>query len=108
MTDQMLPLAEESYYDLLSFLVSSAFLLAHGEGDEELYPSLRLMDGAGRLTRAIISSGGFEDEDWPHQFLDKCEAGRNLLMTDQQAFVSFINESMTMLATEMKARATAQ
>ena len=105
MTEQVLPLDQEGYYDLLSFFVSSAFLLCHGEQDEELYPSLRLMDGASRLTKAVIASGGFEGERWPNEFLEKCEANRNLVMTDPEAFVEFINESTRMLADEMKRRA---
>ena len=51
------------------------------------------MDGVGRLTRAAISSGGFEDEQWPHAFVGECEAGLNLLMTDPEAFIEFIDES---------------
>jgi hypothetical protein len=105
MTEQVLPLRAEDYYDLLSFLVSSAFLLCHGEHDEEFYPSLRLMDGASRLTKAIIAGGGLEDEGWAHAFVAKCEAGLNLLMTDPEAFVEFVDESTRMLAKEMKRRA---
>ncbi len=106
MTEQVLPLDEEYFYDLLSFFVSSAFLLCHAEQDEKLYPSLRLMDGASRLAKYVIQSGGFENEEWPHQFIERCEAGLNLLMTDQDAFVEFINESTRMLADEMKRRAS--
>jgi len=104
MTERLLPLDEERYYELLSFLVSSAFLLCHGEQDEAYYPSLRLMDGANHLTRSIIASGGFEGEGWPQQFVERCEAGLNLLMTDEEAFVDFVNESTRMLAREMKQR----
>ena len=105
MTRQVLPLDEEQYYDLISFFISSAYLMHHqGEQYEELYPSFRLLDGAKRLTESIISSGGFEDDVWPHSFVEKCEEGFELLMTDQQAFVEFINESTRMLANEMKKR----
>lgn len=105
MTRQSLPLDEERFYELLSFLISSAFLMCHGEQDEEYYPALRLMDGANRLTKSVILSGGFEDEDWPHRFVEECEKGLNLVMTDQGAFVEFVNESTRMLANEMKRRA---
>jgi hypothetical protein len=108
MTGRVLPLDEECFYDLLSFFVSSAFLLAHGEEDEELYPSLRLMDGANRLTKCVIQSGGLEDAPWPHQFVEACEAGLNLLMTDQEAFVDFINESTRQLADAMREREESQ
>jgi hypothetical protein len=53
MTGRILLLDEECFYDLLSFFVSRAFMLAHGEEDEELYPSLRLIDGANRLTKCV-------------------------------------------------------
>ncbi|MGD8491501.1 MAG: DUF6092 family protein [Anaerolineae bacterium] len=105
MNAPVLPLEEERYYDLLSFLVSSAFLLSHGEQDEELYPSLRLMDAANRLTKAIVASGGFEEDAWPHEFVEQCESGLNLLMTDQEAFVAFISESTRAVAEEMVRRA---
>ncbi len=70
----------------------------------ELYPSLRLLDGAKRLTESIISSGGFEGESWPHSFVERCEEGFGLLMTDQETFVEFISDSTRMLAIEMKKR----
>jgi hypothetical protein len=108
MTEKVLPLEEEAYYDLLSFFVSSAFLLCHGEEDEAYYPTLRLMDGASRLTKAVIASGGFEDEPWPHEFVEKCEGGLNLLMTDPDAFVEFVSEATRMLAEGMKMRAGSQ
>jgi hypothetical protein len=75
-----------------------------GEQYEELYPSFWLLDGAKRLTESIISSGGFEDDVWPHLFVEKCEEGFDLLMTDQEAFVEFISDSTRMLAIEMKKR----
>ena len=105
MTEQVLPLDEEYYYELISFFVSSAFLLCHAEQDDRYYPSLRLMDGASRLTKYLIQSGAFEDEAWPHEFVERCESGLNLLMSDEEAFVAFITESTRMLAEQMKARA---
>jgi hypothetical protein len=105
MTEKVLPLGEERFYDLLSFMVTSAFMLSYAEQDDELYPSLRLMDGANRLTKAVIDSGGFEGETWPQEFVARCEAGMNLLMTDEEAFLEFLGESTRMLATEMKSRA---
>jgi hypothetical protein len=107
MTDQVLPLQEEDFFDLLSCLVSSAFLMCHGEQGAHLYPALRLMDGANRLAKAVISSGGFKDEPWLHKFVERCETGLNLLMTDPESFVEFVTESTGMLPkTRRKARAT--
>ena len=62
-----LVLQEEHFYELLSFLISSAYLMSQGEEFEELYPSLRLIDGANRLTKYALESGGLEDESWPHR-----------------------------------------
>jgi hypothetical protein len=104
MTEGDLHLREQDYWDLLSFLVSSAFLLCHGERDEELYPSLRLMDAASRLTKAIISNGGFEDREWPQRFAESCDSSLDLVMTDEEAFVEFISQSTQMLAQAMKER----
>jgi hypothetical protein len=104
MTEHVLPIGEERFYDLLSFLVSSAFLLCQAEQDMKLYPSMRLMDGARRLTRSVIESGGFEDAEWPQKFVERCEASLNLLTSEQEAFVESVNEATRMVADEMKRR----
>jgi hypothetical protein len=51
-----------------------------------------------------LQSGGLEDAPWPHQFVETCEAGLNLLMTDQEAFVEFITESTRQLADAKRPR----
>jgi len=108
MTEHVLPLDEEQFYDLLSFFVSSAFLLCHAERDMEMYPAMRLMDGARRLAKSVIESGGFEDAQWPHQFVESCDASLGLLTSDQEAFVEFVSEATRMVADEMKERAVPQ
>lgn len=105
MGDGELILREGDYFELLSFFVSSALLLSQSERDEALYPSLRLMDGASRLTQALIDNGGFEGQDWPHQFVEACEDSLDLVMTDEEAFIRFISEMVGALAAEMKRRA---
>ena len=102
--DKNLVLQEEHFYDLLSFLISSAYLMSQGEEFEELYPSLRLIDAANRLTKYALESGGLEDESWPRTFLDECEKGLDLMGTDNEAFTGFIIDSTRMLAKEMKRR----
>ena len=106
MSDQELTLREEDYFALLSFFVSSALLLAQSERDEELYPSLRLMDGASRLTKTLIANGGFGDKSWPSEFVEACEANLDLVMTDEEAFVDFLRQMTGDLALEMKRRST--
>lgn len=106
-SDQELTLHEEDYFELLSFFVSSALLLTQSEAEDELYPSLRLMDGASRLTQTLIANGGFEDQSWPREFVEACETHLDLVMTDEEAFVSFIQQMTGKLALEMKRRSKA-
>lgn len=105
MSELTLPLLEEEYYELLSFFMSTAFLLCHGEQDEEYYPAMRMVDAAKRLTRAIIASGGFEGDAWPQQFVEQCDQGLGLVGNDEEAFVAFVGESTRSMARELKRRA---
>lgn len=105
MTERIVPLDEEYFHDLMSFLVSSAYELAHGEQDEEYYPSFRLMDGALRLARSVILSGGYDDDAWLQSFVENAEQGLYLMGVDDNAFEAFIDQSTRSLAEEMKRRA---
>jgi hypothetical protein len=105
MSEKNLPLSEEKYYELISFLVSSAYLMGKGEQYEEGYPSMRLMDFASNLTQAIIDSGGFKDEKWPRIFLEKYEAGESLLSTDYEAFLEHLNDVLSFTTEEVIRRA---
>lgn len=105
MSEKILPLGVEKYYELISFLISSAYLMGQGEQYEEGYPSMRLMDCASRLTQSIIDSGGFKDEEWPQKFLKKYEEGENLLMTDIEAFLEYLNDVLRLMTEEMIRRA---
>lgn len=102
--DKNLVLQEEHFYELLSFLISSAYLMSQGEGFEELYPSLRLIDAANRLTKYALESGGLEDKSWPRSFIDESEKGLDLMGIDNEAFIGFLIDSTRMLAKEMKRR----
>jgi hypothetical protein len=101
MSKKVLPLSEEKYYELMSFLVSSAYLMGQGEANEEGYPSMRLLDFANKLTQSIIDSGGFEDEVWPKEFLQKVEGGEDLLMTDVEGFYEHLSEMLRLMTEEM-------
>jgi hypothetical protein len=105
MSDKVLPLEEGRYYELLSFFVSSAYLMYQGEQYDELYPTLRLLEGASRLTQSIIDSGGFESESWPREFVANCERGSDHFITDQDAFMEFVVDATRMLAEVMVERA---
>jgi hypothetical protein len=102
--DKSLVLQEKHFYELLSFLIASAYLMSQGEEFEELYPSLRLIDGANRLTKYALESGGLEDESWARLFSNECEKGLKLMETDKEAFTEFLSDSTLMLAKEMKGR----
>lgn len=102
--DKNLVLQEEHFYELLSFLISSAYLMSQGEEFEELYPSLRLIDAANRLTKYALESGGLEDESWPRSFIDESKKGLDLMGIDNEAFIGFLIDSTRMLAKEMKRR----
>lgn len=102
MTEKELLLREEDFYDMLSFLVSSAYLMSQGEEFEEFYPSFRLMDAACRLTALFRNE--FEDGSWVKQFSDGCDEGLALMGRDNDAFADFLMNSTLMLAREMKKR----
>ena len=97
-------LQEEQFYELLSFLISSAYLMSQGEEFEELYPSMRLMDAANRLTKYTLESGGLEDESWLRSFLIESEKGVEFVGVDNEAFKEFLTHTTLTLAKEMKKR----
>ena len=101
MSKKTYPISEDKYYELMSFLVSSAYLMGQGEANEEGYPSLRLMDFASRLTQSIIDSGGMEEEDWPQEFIKKYEEGENLLETDIEAYYGHLGYVLGLITEEM-------
>jgi hypothetical protein len=104
MTEKGSLLGEEQFFDLLSFLVSSAYLMSQGEENEELYPSLRLIDAAKRLSNYALDGGGLEDETWVLDFFKECEQGLELMEIDKEAFTEFLSNSTFILAKEMKRR----
>ena len=104
MHDRAFTISEDQYYEFLSFLISSAYLLYKGEQYEELYPSFRMMDAAYRLTRDITSHDDFEEGSWPILFLQRCEENFDRMGIDNKAFMDFIDASSLSLAKAMKAR----
>lgn len=95
-------LSEDDFFDMLSFLVSSALLMSEGEESEEFYPSFRLMDAAYRLTNLV--KGKFEDDSWAKQFSKEGIKGLDLMGIDNEAFAEFLLTSTVKLAKEMKNR----
>jgi hypothetical protein len=62
------------------------------------------MDGARRLTQVLIDNDGFENQAWPHEFVENCQTHLDLVMTDEEAFIEFIRQITQKLAIEMKGR----
>jgi len=104
MTEKGIVLREENFYDMLTYLVSSAYLMSQGEEFEEFYPSLRLIDSANRLTKFALESGGLDDENWPRSFQKYIEEGIVLMGKDNEAFTEFLLNSTLMMTKEMKRR----
>ena len=104
MAERMFSMSEDQYYELLSFMISSAYLFYQGEQYEELYPSMRMMDVAQRLTKVLASHEDLPDDSWLPEFIQSCEEGFALIETDEEAFREFIDASMLKVAKVMKAR----
>jgi len=102
MTNRQLTINEDQYFDLVSFIVSSAQLMHEGEQYEELYPSIRLMDIAARLTKIIADNGGFEGESWPQSFVENYKKSISLLDEDQKFLINFIQDTILELVNRMK------
>ena len=103
MEESTLNLNEKQYYELIAFIVTSAFLMYQGEQYEELYPSIRLMDIASRLTKNLIENDNFEGENWPHNFVENLDHSFSSLETDKQGFVDFIQNTMVELVSKTRA-----
>jgi hypothetical protein len=104
MSKQTYTLSEDQYYEMMSFLISSAYLLYRGEQEVELYPSFRLMDAAQRLTAKIAANTELAEDGWPHIFMQSCEKNFDLMGIDDDAFKEFIDHTSLVLAKEMKKR----
>ena len=96
-------LTEEDLYELLSFLVSSAHLLVN---EPEHYGSFRLIDAACRLVGFALEGGRLEDEEFLREFKETADRNKLFLMTDQEAFLQYLEDATRDVAREMKRRAT--
>lgn len=103
MAASQLNITTEQYYELIAFIVTSAYLMYQGEQYEELYPSIRLMDIASRLTNYLIKNDSFDCESWPQEFLEHLDECFSTLEKDKQGFIDFMENSMLEVATKIKA-----
>lgn len=97
-------MTEENLYELLAFLVSSAYLCVN---EPKLYGTFRLIDAACRLIDFTLEGGQLEDEQFLRAFKEDADARKLLLMTDEGAYVKFLEEATRKTAKEMVRRATA-
>ena len=95
-------LTEEELYELLSFLVSSAHLLVN---EPENYGSFRLIDAACRLVGFALEGGCLEDDQFLREFKEDADQKKLLLLTDQEAFLQYLEDATRNVAMEMKRRA---
>lgn len=104
MSDNLV-LTEDDLYKVLSFLVSSSHLCVV---EPKLYGTFRLIDAASRLTEAALAGGHLADDEFLQQFKEKTDQGATLLMTDEQAYIQYLEDMTRLLAKEMKRRVTAE
>ena len=105
MMAERMVITEENFYELLSFMVTSAHLSIE---EPELYGSFRLIDGACRLIEFALESGQLRDEDFVREFKEYADARKHSMMTDEPGYVRFLEEATGKLAKELKRQATEQ
>jgi hypothetical protein len=101
MTERMV-VSEESLYEILAFLFSSAHLLVN---EPHLYGTFRLIDGASRLIGFALDSGQLEDEEFLRRLKEEVDEKKFLLMTDEETYFQLLENATRAMAKEMKARA---
>ena len=102
MMSERFVLAEEDFYELLSFMVTSAHLSVE---EPELYGSFRLIDGACRLIEFALESGQLSDEQFVRDFKEYADVRKHWMMTDEPGFLRFLEEATGKLAAELKRQA---
>ncbi|MDH4208246.1 MAG: DUF6092 family protein [Anaerolineae bacterium] len=102
MMAERLVISEENFYELLSFMVTSAHLSVE---EPELYGSFRLIDGACRLIRFALDSGQLRDEQFVREFKEYADVRKHWMMTDEPGFLRFLEEATGKLAAELKRQA---
>ena len=104
MSDRMV-ISQENFYELLSFMVTSAHLSVE---EPDLYGSFRLIDGACRLIDFALESGQLLDEEFVREFRDYADVRKHWMMTDEPGYLGFLEEATGKLARELKRQATEQ
>jgi hypothetical protein len=97
-------ITEDNLYELLAFLASSAYLCVN---EPKLYGTFRLVDAACRLIDFALQGGQLEDEQFLRAFQEDANTKKMLLMTDEGAYIKFLEDATRSMAKELKNRATA-
>jgi hypothetical protein len=103
MTERMV-ISEDDFFDMLSFMVSSAHLAVD---EPDLYGSFRLIDGACRLIEFALKSGQLEDDGFVREFMEYAGTKKELMSTDEPAYIEFLEEATGKLVKEMVRRTAA-
>jgi hypothetical protein len=98
-------ISEEDFYELLSFMVTSAYLSVE---EPELYGSFRLIDGACRLIEFALESGQLQDERFVKEFKEYADVRKHWMMTDESGYLQFLEEATGKLAEELRRQALEQ
>jgi hypothetical protein len=98
-------ISEENFYELLSFMVTSAYLSVE---EPELYGSFRLIDGACRLIEFALESGQLHDEQFVNEFKEYADIRKHWMMTDESGYLRFLEEATGKLAEELRRQAMGQ
>jgi hypothetical protein len=100
---EALAMTEKDLYAFLAFLVSSAYLCVN---EPKLYGTFRLIDGASRLIGLLSAGGQLEEDQFLRRFKENLDDKKLLLMTDEAAYLEFLEDATRQMAKEMKRRAT--
>jgi len=84
---------------LLAYLVTSADLCTR---EPWHYGQLRLIDAAGRLSRALVASGAAADRPWVSDLHRSIEEKKELMMWDFPAFQEFLQRTPGTVAAELR------
>jgi hypothetical protein len=99
MMAERMVISEEDFYELLSFMVTSAYLSVE---EPELYGSFRLIDGACRLIEFALDSGQLRDEQFVKEFKEYADVRKHWMMTDESGYLQFLEEATGKLAEELR------
>jgi hypothetical protein len=99
MMAERMVISEEDFYELLSFMVTSAYLSVE---EPELYGSFRLIDGACRLIEFALESGQLRDEHFVKEFKEYADVRKHWMMTDESGYLQFLEEATGKLAEELR------